>query len=370
MVKILHMADLHLDSPFAGDYYNAEVMRQHLREAFLYAVKEGYSRNVRLVLIAGDLFDNECVSAHTLRFLNDVFNKYSDMYFFISAGNHDFYYEGGAYAQNTFPDNVHIFKTHDIEKVVLEEQGCNIYGFGAVNSSYGGHILDGFCAEDDGKINIMLYHGNLISQNTSDEYYPLTQKEISGSGMDYIALGHVHKTGGVLKAGDTSYAYSGCISPRGFDEPGEKGVYIGEVDKKSVRLDFVKTALIEYNILTVDITDIGSISDIKEKINAALLPPDKNCIVRVVLTGESFADLPLGGALFEDCFEGLLYGEIKNKTDVKIDYSDYSEATLTGSFVIKMKQKIDEVQDENQKQILQQALKAGLYALGGKRIEN
>ena len=53
---------------------------------------------------------------------------------------------------------------------------------------------------------------------------------IAASGADYLALGHIHYN--VVEPLDSRgvYAYSGCLEGRGFDETGEKGFVLIEVE--------------------------------------------------------------------------------------------------------------------------------------------
>ena len=74
------------------------------------------------------------------------------------------------------------------------------------------------------------------------DYNSVTPGFIESSGMDYIALGHIHKHTEIRRLGKTFYAYPGCPEGMGFDELGEKGVYIGEISKGGNSLEFLPTA--------------------------------------------------------------------------------------------------------------------------------
>ena len=57
-MKILHTADIHLDSPFSSlDPKKSEERRDELRDAFENMMKYAKESGVEIVLIAGDLFD-------------------------------------------------------------------------------------------------------------------------------------------------------------------------------------------------------------------------------------------------------------------------------------------------------------------------
>ena len=48
---------------------------------------------------------------------------------------------------------------------------------------------------------------------------------MAASGLDYLALGHIHMAGN-FTAGRTLCGWPGCPMGRGYDERGEKGVYL------------------------------------------------------------------------------------------------------------------------------------------------
>ena len=80
-MKILHCADLHLDSPFSGlDARTGESRREEQRELFRSLVCLVRNRRVDLLLIAGDLFDSGYTSAKTVKFVADKKNsEYHDL---------------------------------------------------------------------------------------------------------------------------------------------------------------------------------------------------------------------------------------------------------------------------------------------------
>ena len=113
MIRILHCADLHLDSPFSGlDAMQSEERRHAQRELFRALVCHAKNRRVDLLLIAGDLFDSGFTASSTVKFVADMLGTL-DCPVVISPGNHDPYIEGGLYA-TAFPENVFIFRTEKL----------------------------------------------------------------------------------------------------------------------------------------------------------------------------------------------------------------------------------------------------------------
>ena len=74
MLKILHAADLHLDSPFAGlTPERAAQRRQEQRELVRRLGELAEQEKVDLVLLAGDLFDSGRIYRETARELAEAF---------------------------------------------------------------------------------------------------------------------------------------------------------------------------------------------------------------------------------------------------------------------------------------------------------
>ena len=127
-LKILHSADWHLDSPFAG--FSPE-QRQFLREeqrALPGKIVDLCRReNCDLMLLAGDIFDGEA-SRETLEVLKEALER-SCVPVMIAPGNHAFCAPGSPWLEETWPKNVYIF-TGAMESICLPELSCRVYGAG------------------------------------------------------------------------------------------------------------------------------------------------------------------------------------------------------------------------------------------------
>ena len=220
-MKILHSADLHLDTPFTG---RSREQAQYLREQLL-AVPEKLAKLCRreqcdLVLLSGDLFDG----AYTKESLRTLRNALEDctVPVFISPGNHDYVNHNSPYTGEHWPSNVHIFTHPRMETLLLQDLDCRVYGAGYRSMDCAG-LLEGFRRQEDARYHIGILHGD--PTQTDSHCCPITGSQIRHSGLDYLALGHIHK-GGQLRQGRTLCAWPGCPMGRGFDETGVKGALL------------------------------------------------------------------------------------------------------------------------------------------------
>ena len=235
MLKIIHAADFHLDSPFSGLMPAGAVQRRREQRQLLERLAAlVQARGADLVLLAGDLLDGDRVYRETVQALTAALGA-MPCPVFLAPGNHDFYSGDSAYAAVDWPDNVHLFTGGEMEAVPLPELNCTVYGRAFLVPHEEGSPLSGFRAEGDG-LRLGVLHGEV---GTDGGYAPMTEEEIAASGLHYLALGHIHQCSGLKRAGDTFWAYPGCPEGRGFDETGDKGVLYGELEPGACRVEFV-----------------------------------------------------------------------------------------------------------------------------------
>ena len=204
MVRILHAADFHLDSAFTGlSEQQARQRRQESRELTRRMVEYGNDHGVELLLLSGDLFDSGNVYSQTAEELSAALAEFRGQVV-IAPGNHDCYTAASPYARILWPENVHIFTTPYMSRFAFPQYGCTVYGaaFTAPEVSEGA-ALEGIAAGEEG-VAIGVLHGEAGAKDS--RYRPVSVQQIARSGLDYLALGHVHTCSGVLTAEGTTYA--------------------------------------------------------------------------------------------------------------------------------------------------------------------
>ena len=162
----------------------------------------------------------------------------------------------------------------------LPELGCTVWGAAFCAPRQSASPLRGFHAPADGGSSWPSSTGRWPPRG---DYGPISEEDIAASGLDYLALGHVHQYSGLRRAGETFWAYPGCPEGRGFDELGEKGVLWLEVEKGRTEAEFVPLCRRRYQILSVDLTGQA---DPAAAVLAALPPQTGEDIYRLLLTGE------------------------------------------------------------------------------------
>ena len=363
MVKILHAADFHLDSAFGAlGEEQARARRQESRELVARLVELANEQGVQLMLLAGDLFDSDDIYSQTGEDLALALGRFSGQVV-IAPGNHDHYDPAGAYGKILWPENVAVFREDRLTRLDYPQYGCAVWGAAFTAPEVpDGSVLDGFAAPDDGLAHLLVLHGDLNGWDS--RYRPLTAEQLAATGVDYAALGHQHTCTGVLRSGETAYAYCGCIEGRGFDELGEKGILIGTVEPGKADLRFMPMGNRRYEILQVDVTETEPLA----AVTAALPRDTERDIYRVLLTGETEAPVRLDWLQreLEDRFYAL---ELRDQTRMKQDiWAKCGDDSLRGLFLQELRRAYDETEDEGKRRQIEQAVRFGLAAMDNREM--
>lgn len=353
MLKLIHAADFHLDSPFSGLTPEQAAQRRGEQRRILDALARlAAEKQADLVLLSGDLLDSERVYRETAQALAQTLGSIPCPVF-IAPGNHDFYSDRSVYVTVDWPDNVHIFRSEQPESVDLPALNCTVHGRAFLAPHESECPLRALNIDrSDGRIHLACLHGDLAPQSN---YGPVTPMDIAASGLDYLALGHIHQYSGLNREGGTFWAYPGCPEGRGFDETGEKGALYVEIEPGRATAQFVPLCRHRYEILSVDVTGQDPLAAV-----CAALPQDTAAdIYRVILTGES-QNLDL--TALERGLAPRFYGlTLRDRTRLSRDlWASREEDTLTGLFLQAMWEKCQQHPEEP---VYQLAARFGLAAL-------
>ena len=315
-LKILHSADWHLDSPFGGFSESQRTLLKQEQKKIPGKITDLCLReNCDMMLLSGDLFDGK-PSRDTLELVKNALAA-SGVPVLISPGNHDYCGPGSCW-QEKWPENVFIF-TGGLESVTIAGLDCRIYGAGFQSMDCEPLLAD-FRAEGEETYKLAVLHGDAMQANSP--YNPVTAAQVRGSGLDYIALGHIHKAG-AFRAGSTLCAWPGCPMGRGWDETGDKGVCIVTIGEKTdiqpVSLDTIRFYELE--------VDVGQ--DAVEALETVLPGAGTKDFYRIGLTGYGSVDL----AQLQKQFAACPNLELRDRTEAPMDlWAEAGEDTLEGIY--------------------------------------
>ena len=234
MIKFLHAADIHLDSPLRGlDRYEGapvEECRNATRRALENLVALALSEQVAFVLIVGDLYDGDWLDYNTGLFFGRQMARLRDAKIpvVMIRGNHD--------AASTMtkdlrpPDNVRVLDTSKPQTLTLDDFGVAIHGQSFPTRAVFDNLAAAYPERTGSLFNIGLLHTGVEGREGHDRYAPCSLDDMRSREYAYWALGHIHQRETLREAGPL-IAFPGNIQGRSVREQGPKGCLLVTVDE-------------------------------------------------------------------------------------------------------------------------------------------
>ncbi|SFR32218.1 DNA repair exonuclease SbcCD nuclease subunit [Yoonia tamlensis] len=291
MIRILHTADLHLDSPLKSLALRDEDMRDAVqtatRAAFVTIIDTALAENVAALLIAGDLFDGAARSAKTAAFLVTQLDRLAaaDIPVFYIKGNHDA--ENPVTGETALPANVHVFDGRG-GKVQLAGTDIWIHGVSFRDRHAPESLLDKFDDPVADAINIGMLHTSLAGAAGHDTYAPCSVTDLQAMGFDYWALGHIHKREVYCNA--PWIVMPGIPQGRDIGEAGPQSATMLCINDGAITVHEIPTAAVVFQQVACDISACTTDEMLRDKLRATLRDQHaqaSNSIVRLALTGQS-----------------------------------------------------------------------------------
>ena len=352
-MKLIHCADLHLDSPMESNLSSdkARERKGELRATFARLVSACDECGADAILIAGDLFDSEHVTKSTEKYVRELIRSHPRIRFFYLAGNHD---RASALKEwEECPENLFLFgdgwTSHTLFDVVIT-------GSERPNP-------DTLTLSPD-VCNILLLHGQVRVGRGAARDEVIHLGKYKGKNIDYLALGHVHEYDTVPLDRRGVACYAGCLEGRGFDECGEKGYVLLEIENGRVRHTFVPFATRTLHTVACDITGFSSQLELEERVQVAVAGISERDLVKLVLCGECPPDAhkdvaPLRAMLSERFY----FAKLRDECRMLIRPEDYAnDISLKGEFVRRVL--ASDLREEEKARVIA----CGLRALAGEEI--
>lgn len=328
--KFIHIADVHLDTPFENKDINIrKMLRDKVRGSFEGAVDAAIANSVDAFLIAGDLFDNDTLSFATEKFITEQMERLrtNKIKVFYAPGNHDPSGIKFKTSRIKWPDNVYIFRNSKAEIVKLYNSDGSIKaviaGAGHEGSQEGRNLAADFPYADKNVPYIGLLHTYVSGRSgdsSAEKYAPCSLVDLTNKNYLYWALGHIHIKDVISEF--PHIIYPGCVCGRNPKETGIKGAMLVEIDRE-VKYTFIALSNVIWE--TIDINNISDAVDfskliylIQEKIYEKIKEDSisRKYMIRVILSGPT--------ALFRELHKeeniSVLEEELKNS--MNIEYID------------------------------------------------
>lgn len=338
-IRFIHTADMHIGTSFATANFGHSLglkRRSEIKETFFELLDRCKDEAIDLLLIAGDMFDNDYTELSDIKDVQKKFEELSDTHIVICAGNHDAIINSAScYNLVTWSQNVYIFP-EQLSIYTIEVLNLDIYSFSWSKKEIREMSFDNLVIEDKNKTNILMLHGDIYTQS---HYLPLDIYELLDKGFDYIALGHVHKPDL-----NDKFAYCGSPEPLDFKELGDHGAIFGTIEDKKVDLKWQPIAKRTFEVVNIEINPDMSFEQIKGMALAAIRQPAKpNALFRLIIEGIKDEDVVLNKSILKEVIETqVFYSEIIDQTQSNYDIEGIkrnNEGNLIGEFIKYMEER-------------------------------
>lgn len=345
-MKIIHTADIHLDSPLSG-IADGKTRRAELLRAFSQLAAYADNNAVEAVIVAGDLFDERFVSESTVNSVAEIINT-SSAEWFVLRGNHG---DGKPYEQlSRSCKKLHTFgnewQTYTLGNVAITGREL-----GKDDAAQWSNLK-----LSDNYFNILTLHGDI----DDDSYGLIDKKVIAEQPISFVALGHRHSFQKV-RFGRVSGCYSGVLETRGFDEAAPTGFVL--LDTSQGKVTFVQQHIRAVESVRVDVSSAKTDLALEKLTEAAIADVSLRNYLNVEFVGKLNDGVNLDNVI-NLVLKGKYYSlRTENKTVALYDYEKLmSEVSLSGEFVKLAMQITNPVEREA-------VLELGMKALNGEDVE-
>ncbi len=305
MIRFIHAADPHLDSPLEGleAHEGAPVglLRGATRRAFENLVNLAIEEAVDFVVIAGDLYDGDWKDYSTGLFFRGQMVKLQAeaIPVYIIAGNHD---AASVISKKLIlPENVHLFSTRSAETKQVEGHPVVIHGRGFPNRAVPENLVMDYPSAVSGRFNLGVLHTSLTGKPGHDTYAPCSEADLREKGYGYWALGHIHQPEVISE--DPWIIFAGNCQGRHARETGARGCRLVTVnDSFEVEsAEWRSLDVVRWQQLNVDFTGVESEAEALRRVGDAMssavsAAEGRLVAARMVITGTT----SLHGSLHRD----------------------------------------------------------------------
>ncbi len=272
MLRFLHAADIHLDSPMRNlERYSGapvETMRGATRRAFDNLVSLALAEQVDFICIAGDVYDGDWKDFNTGLYFLQGMNRLREagIRVYLTRGNHDA--ASAITSHLRLPDNVRLFDSKTPQSIE-HTPGVRLHGQSFGKEAVTRNLAQGFPDLAPGCLNIGLLHTCLGGSEGHAPYAPCTPAQLQDKGYDYWALGHVHTRQEIAPG----IVFPGNTQGRHIRETGPKGCMLVEVgENHDCRVSFKPLDVARWERCSIDATGLENPDGLFSLLEAALGP--------------------------------------------------------------------------------------------------
>ncbi|MCL5986087.1 MAG: DNA repair exonuclease [Actinobacteria bacterium] len=367
MIKICHIADVHLGITFERFGSNSgKIARQEIFRSFEDSLKRSHDLGVDLLLIAGDLFDDNFLPSSEIVIKAKRALAEFKKSVIICPGGHDCLKLGSVYQVKTdWSENVTIF-SQDLHTISLNINGQEVSVTGRGNYYHSEDVSPLNEARSPGTdINIAIAHGSVPRGEKGGVDYPIDLNQISQSGFDYVALGHYHNHS-IERSDNPCVVYAGSLNPLRFGQKGG-GLVIAEISGKGkVNIEIIKIGRL--NFLRLELASLDPLSEL-ENFLKNIKCPEFHAVSIITNTLVSFEAKERIMNLIKDLESNFLFLSLEKIVEKKSEYK-FPQGSLYSSLEDILAEELKGAETEEERKVIHEAFEQIVYKLGGHLSEN
>jgi len=341
-MRLLHLADLHLDRAFGGLAFagcDGTRRRGLLRSSLEWAVDLAESEHADAMVIVGDLFELEHVTADTIAFITRQLGRLACPVL-VTSGNHDPASGASPYRVARWPANVLL--AIEPRPTVVDLGEAVLVGIGYTGKDLASSVLDRLPARgDDPRPRLLVVHG--VDLDTAPPEFRwgglgLRASDLDRLGFDHALMGHIH-----AGAAGSRLSWPGTPVPLDPSEvAGLHGALWVEVGGSGVVTRPVATNLAHFQTVPVDVSEVADSSALSASVGASVaLLEARQALVTVRLEGRRQPSLAIdAAALASQWCEAVLGLTVVDATVPEVDLAQLAaEPTARGAAIARLLEK-------------------------------
>jgi DNA repair exonuclease SbcCD nuclease subunit len=370
MVRLLHLADVHLGASFATFGELAERRSADVLAAFRRLPEVAAALDVHAVLVAGDLYDSPTPGAEARAAAREVAERlvHDGRPVFVVPGNHDScLYRPSPWIEGTGP--WHVFRAPVFgEPVSVDTPGGPLHVYGlAFDGARAPDPLAGWRRAPGAGFHVALLHGSLAASErwtASPTTLRITSEALERLDADYVALGDHHRFRPPAQMPGGRACYAGSFAALDLNEWGPRGFALVELDPDGVRVAHHRSGVAE--VVEPRTLDVTGYDDEAAVLAACAASVPEGAIPVLTLSGS--VGFPLDAEAVAAAI-GRRFGHAR-VVDRTMHFSSRRldllahEDTIAGHLVRAGRRRIAEAADQQERRLGDRALRIALRELG------
>lgn len=269
-VRFVHAADLHLDAVFPGLARDVSAeLGQRLHESTFVALRRLVdlcrAEQPDFLVLAGDTWNQEDLSLRAQTVLRDACEELGRLgvRVFLAHGNHDPL--SSRLKALEWPKNVTVFgpvvESVPVQKAGHEEEVIAVvHGVSHVGPKETRNLASWFRRTEENCPHIGVLHTTLNVGGTGEApYAPCSPEDLTATGLDYWALGHIHEHRQMMSR--PTVIYAGSAQGLNINEQGAHGCVLVSMEEDGggdwkIATRFCPLAPVGWKILDVNVEEV------------------------------------------------------------------------------------------------------------------